>query len=135
VAARAPLLVLAVLAAGLCTGCGASDRAPDAAGVVERFQTALGSRDGKSACAQLSEETARKLQQQERRPCEQAILDLQLPTGGAVARTSVYVTSAYVSLAEGPTLFLDEAPEGWEISAAGCRASAPEMPYDCELEG
>jgi hypothetical protein len=126
--------VLAVLAAILAAGCGASDRAPDAAAVVQRFQAALDNRDGAAACAQLNPQTAGKLQQQEQRPCEQAILDLGLPTGGAVARAGVYVTSAYVSLDEGGTLFLDEASHGWEISAAGCRPTAPDRPYDCELE-
>jgi hypothetical protein len=44
------------------------------------------------------------------------------------------VTSASVSLVGGATLFLDEASGGWEISAAGCRPSAPDRPFDCELE-
>jgi hypothetical protein len=44
------------------------------------------------------------------------------------------VTSASVSLVDGGTLFLDEASDGWEISAAGCRPSAPDRPFDCELE-
>jgi hypothetical protein len=39
------------------------------------------------------------------------------------------------SLAEGGTLFLSEAPDGWEIGAAGCRPTAPDQPYDCGLEG
>jgi hypothetical protein len=39
-----------------------------------------------------------------------------------------------VSLLEGGTLFLDEGPGGWEISAAGCTPTAPELPFDCELE-
>jgi hypothetical protein len=134
VSAPATLLTLAVVAAGLCAGCGASDRAPDAAAVVERFQSALGERDGAAACAALNQETASKLEQQEQRPCEQAILELQLPTGARVAHTSVYVTSAYASLATGGVLFLDESSDGWEVSAAGCRPTAPDRPYDCELE-
>ncbi|MBA3264249.1 MAG: hypothetical protein H0T69_17635 [Thermoleophilaceae bacterium] len=131
----APAILLVLLAAGLCAGCGAADRAPDAAAVAERFHAALDGRDGAAACAELSEETAVKLAQQEHRPCQQAILDLELPTGDAVVHTSVYVTSASVSLLHGYALFLDEAADGWEISAAGCRPTAPDMPYDCELEG
>jgi hypothetical protein len=128
-------MLLALLAAGLCAGCGASDRAPAAAAVVQRFQAALDDRDGPAACAQLNEQTAGKLEQQEKRPCDQAILDLELPTAGDVTHTSVYVTSASVSLDEGGTLFLDEGPDGWEVSAAGCRPTEPDRPYDCELEG
>ena len=41
-----------------------------------------------------------------------------------MAKASVYVTSASVSLVDGNTLFLDEASDGWQVSAAGCRPSA-----------
>jgi hypothetical protein len=103
--------------------------------VAERFQAALQSKDGKAACAELSEETASKLEQQEKKPCEQAILGLELPKGSSVAFTEIEVTSAYVGLAEGGADFLDEGPEGWSISAAGCEPTAPDQPYECELEG
>lgn len=129
----ATVLALALLAS-LWAGCGASDRAPDAAAVAERFQAALAGRDGEGACAQLSEDTAGKLEQHEQRPCEEAIVELELPTGGTAAHTSVYVTSASVALDEGGTLVLNEARDGWEIAAAGCRPTAPELPQDCERE-
>jgi hypothetical protein len=45
------------------------------------------------------------------------------------------VTSASVALARGGAIFLDEAADGWEISAAGCRPTGDDLPYDCELEG
>jgi hypothetical protein len=135
VPASAAPVALALLAAALCAGCGASDRAPDAAATVERFQAALAAHDGEGACAQLSEETRSKLERQEGKPCEQAVLELELPAGGAARRTSVYVTSASVTLDKGGTLFLDEGAHGWEIAAAGCRPTAPELPLDCELEG
>jgi hypothetical protein len=129
-----PVLATVVLLAlaGLCAGCG--ERSDDATAVVERFQTALDGGDGAGACAELSEQTASALEQQEGHPCDEAILDLDLAAGREVAGTSVYVTSASVSLADGDTLFLDEASDGWEISAAGCRPSAPDQPFDCELE-
>ncbi|MEA2333190.1 MAG: hypothetical protein QOH58_3328 [Thermoleophilaceae bacterium] len=133
-AVRSALPTLAVLAAVLSVGCSASDRGPDVAAVADRFQSALESRDGEAACAQLSEQTASELEQQEQRPCEEAIVALELPAGGEVASTSVYVTSASAVVDEGGTLFLDEAADGWEISAAGCRPTAPDLPYDCELE-
>jgi hypothetical protein len=115
--------------------CGTASREHDAAAVAERFQAALQSKDGKAACAELSEETASKLEQQEKKPCEQAILGLELRRGGSVAFTEVEITSAYVGLAEGGADFLDLGPEGWSISAAGCEPTAPDQPYDCELEG
>ena len=114
--------------------CGTAGREADADAVVKRFQTALAGGDGAAACAELSEETAQALERQEGEPCDAAILSLELPTGSRVGDTKVEVTSAAVSLAGGGTLFLDEAPGGWEISAAGCSPTAPDRPFDCELE-
>jgi hypothetical protein len=119
----------------LAGGCGTTDRAPDAAAVAERFHAALGERDGEAACSELSEETASKLERQEGAPCEEAVLELELPRGGTAAETSVYVTSASVLLAEGGTTFLDEGSDGWKVSAAGCEPTAPDLPRECELEG
>jgi len=128
------ILATALLLGLACLWAGCGDRSEDASAVVERFQTALKDRDGAGACAELSEETASALERQEGHPCDEAILDLKLPTGAEVADTSVDVTSASVSLLEGGTLFLNEASDGWEVSAAGCTPAAPDRPYDCELE-
>jgi hypothetical protein len=123
--------VLAVAVAG----CGTGERADEAAAVAERFHAALESGNGQAACDELSEETASKLEQQEKTPCEEAILELELPKGGTVALTRVEMRSAFAGLAEGGADFLDEGPEGWKVSAAGCEPTAPEQPYECELEG
>jgi hypothetical protein len=128
VASLACLLALAV------PGCGTADREDEVGAVAKRFHAALESGDGQAACDALNEETASKLEQQEKKPCEQAILSLDLPKGGTVAEARVYVTSAFATLAEGGTDFLDEGPEGWRVSAAGCEPTAPSQPYDCELE-
>jgi len=115
-------------------GCGTADREDDAAAVAQHFHSALEAGDGGAACADLSPETASKLEQQEKKPCEQAILTLELQKGGSVADSRVYVTSAFTTLAQGGTDFLDEGPSGWRVSAAGCEPTAPSQPYDCELE-
>ena len=103
--------------------------------VVERFHAALEEEDGAAACAQVSEETQSELESQREQPCEEAILTLDLPTGGHPVNPRVYETSAAVDLAEGTTDFLDEGSQGWTISAAGCESTAPDQPYDCELKG
>jgi hypothetical protein len=128
------LVVLACATAAL-TGCGASDRKPDAAAVAERFQTALENQDGAAACAEVSDQAKTKLEQQEKAPCAQSILRIDLPAGGIAAKTSVYITSAAVHITTGPTTFLDEGPDGWKISAAGCEPTGPRQPFQCELEG
>jgi hypothetical protein len=129
-AAAAACLLFTVAA-----GCGTGERADDAAAVTERFHAALEANDGAAACDELSEETGSKLEQQEKKPCEEAILGLELPRGGTVADTRVDVTSAVATLAEGDSDFLDEGPDGWKIAAAGCVPTLPDQPYECELEG
>jgi hypothetical protein len=125
------LLVTLSLAA-----CGTGGREGDAASVASRFHAALESGDGQAACEELSEETTSKLEQQEGKPCEEAILSLKIPKGGTIAVRRVEITSAYMGLAEGSADFLDEGPEGWKISAAGCQpTSSSDQPYECELEG
>jgi hypothetical protein len=135
VPARAAILALGACLVLAATGCGASDRKSDAEAVAERFHAAIAEEDGRAACAELSEETATTLEQQEGTPCEEAVLGLELPRDGAAAETGVYVTSAFVDLVAGGTTFLDEGPGGWKVSAAGCTPTAPNLPYDCELEG
>jgi hypothetical protein len=101
---------------------------------VEHFHAALGAGDGGAACAELSEQAVSKLEQEEGKPCDQAILSLKLAKGGTVAVKRVEITSAYVSLAQGSADFLDEGPKGWKIAAAGCKPSGGDRPYECELE-
>ena len=126
--------VFACLLALAAAGCGTGNRERDASAVAQRFHAALEQDDGRAACAELNPETASKLEQEEMKPCEEAITSFQLPKGGTVADTRVYLTSAFASLAEGTVDFLDESSEGWWISAAGCRPTEPTQPYDCELE-
>jgi hypothetical protein len=87
-------VVLACLVAASIAACGSGERERDAAAVSERFHAALQAGDGQAACDLLNEETASKLEQQERKPCDQAILGLGLPKGGTVAATGVYVPRA-----------------------------------------
>jgi hypothetical protein len=122
------------LLALVLAGCGTANREDDAGAVAQRFHAALESGDGQAACDELNEETAAKLEQQEKKPCEVAILSLDLPNDGTVADTRVYVTSAFATLTEGGSDFLDEGPDGWRVSAAGCEPTAPSQPYECELE-
>jgi hypothetical protein len=129
------VVLFACLLAVALTGCGTAEREDDAAAVAERFHAALGEDDGEAACQELSQETASKLERQVKRPCEEAILELELPRGGTVAYRRVEVRSAVTRLAEGGTDFLDEGSDGWKISAAGCDPKLPDQPYECELEG
>ena len=129
-------LYLAVIVAGIAWAIAqgvirqGDDPAPRA--TVERFSAAIEARDGAAACAELTEDTRSKLESQEQKPCEEAILTLEL-SGGEVADTEVVDTSASVELLEGDRAYLDSTPSGWRISAAGCDPR-PGQPDDCELE-
>jgi hypothetical protein len=130
-----PALVACAFLALSLSACGAGPRANDAAAVTKAFHKALESGDGSAACDELSEETASKLEQQEGKPCETAILTLKIPKGGSVAVRHVYMLNAYIGLAEGSADFLEQGPTGWEIAAAGCKPTTADQPYECELEG
>ena len=128
-------LFACLLPALALAACGTGDRGSDVAAVAERFHAALERGHGRAACAELSPETASKLEQQEKKPCAEAILGVDLPKGVSVHETEVYERSAFASLGRDGAEFLDEGPDGWTISAAGCRPTAPDQPYECELEG
>jgi uncharacterized protein YceK len=129
-------IIMLVLVCAALAGCGTTTRDTDTAGVSDRFHSALDDGDGAAACRELSSETRKKLERDEGQACDEAILGLDLPAGATAARAKVYVTTALVEL-EGPpsSEFLDEGPDGWKISAAGCSSGAPDRPFDCELEG
>ena len=125
----ATIAVLALAAAGC--GTGASER--DARQSVERFYSAFEAHDGGGACQELAEDASSSLETSEKKPCEEAVLSLEL-TPTAVTDASVWVTSAEVLLEGGDTVFLDQIGGKWRISAVGCKP-LPGQPYDCELEG
>jgi hypothetical protein len=123
----------AAVAALALTGCGTGGDESAARSSVDRFEAAIEARDGPAACEQLSEQTSSKLEGSEKRPCEQAILSVELTPSREVVDASVWVTRAQVKL-DGDTVFLDETTQGWKVSAAGCTPTTPDQPYDCELE-
>lgn len=117
----------------LAAGCGTADREADLIAVADGFHAALQERDGAGACARLTADAAATLEQEEKRPCAEAILGLELPAGARAAAAEVYVTSGYADLPGDGVAFLDQGPGGWRVAAAGCSPSAPDSPYDCEL--
>ena len=129
-------LYLAVIASGIAAAIvlGFAREADDPAAreTVARFAAAIEREDGEAACAELTDDARSNLESQEKKPCEEAILSLEL-SGGEVARVDVADTSAAVDLTEGDRAYLDRTPEGWRIGEAGCRPR-PGEPYDCELQ-
>jgi hypothetical protein len=132
---RCSVLGLLLLCLG-ATGCGpAGDRA-QATQVAERFFSAVGSGDGATACAQLSPDTRKALEDDERKPCRDAIGGLRIETG-ALTDVEVYLNNAKADLGNGDSAFMSKTAEGWRLSAVGCKPGAEEpskAPMDCQLE-
>jgi hypothetical protein len=129
-------LAAAALAAAAMAGTGcASQETSDVTAVADRFHAAVANGDGAAACSELAPETRSKLEQEEKSPCAEAILEVELPRDAQAGDAGVYVTSATVALGGGRITFLDQFADGWKVSADGCTKTAPDGPYDCELEG
>jgi hypothetical protein len=128
-----PATLLAVLA---LAGCGTADDRNQARATTERFYAALLHHNGPAACAELSQDTITSLEQQESKPCRLAVRTLNL-RGGRVLRTRVYITNALVDLTGSEYAFLGREPDGWKLSAVGCRfdkGKPRDRPADCEAQ-
>jgi len=100
--------------------------------VVDGFYAAVRDHHGDRACALLSPDTRKALEQQESRSCDKAVEEVDLD-GGRARRVEVFSTDAAVELARGDMVFLGDSPSGWQISAAGCQPQG-DKPADCEVQ-
>jgi hypothetical protein len=129
------MLGLLLLCLG-ATGCGRTADREQATEVAERFFTAVGAGDGVTACAQLGADTRKALEDDEGKPCRDAIGGLSLEAG-TPTKLELYLTNAKADLDNGESAFLSLTAEGWRLSAVGCKPGSdpPEdEPMDCELE-
>ena len=130
---RASLVILLALATVPLTGCGTGGREDDIRAVAERFAAAVDEGDGAAACALLTADAREALQSDEKKPCSEAVTDLDVKAS-PVTNVSVEITSGSAHYAAGGNVFLDETTYGWRISAAACEPRPDGQPYDCELE-
>jgi hypothetical protein len=109
---------------------------PAAGAAVSAFGSALKQHDGARACAELTKQAQSKLEDERKKPCEQAVVEVasEVAPGGAVTTINVAESSAFVRTSRGPTFFLDKIGESWKVSAAGCTKRAGDAPYSCALE-
>ena len=116
-------------------GCGRADDRKTVGAVTERFLGAVSDGNGQRACAQLSDGAQQALEQDESKPCPEAVRELDDEIQpSAVTRAQVFVTTAKVDLADGQSAFLELTARGWRVAAAGCRPAGPDEPYQCVLE-
>jgi hypothetical protein len=128
--ARALPLAVAVLA---LAGCGRSGDRARVLSVAESFYAAVDGHDGARACTWLSADARQSLEQDQSEPCARAVEQLKL-SGHTAGRVEVYSTNAAVALRSGDVVYLETTPQGWRISAAGCRSPAYAKPATCELQ-
>jgi hypothetical protein len=129
-------IVLGLLLCVGLAGCGRSGDQVRVSEVTGRFFAAVGSGDGATACAQLSPDTRKALEEDEGRPCREAIGALRI-AAGSPTKVALYLTSAKAELDNGESAFLSQTGEGWRLSAVGCKAGEgppSDVPMDCELE-
>jgi hypothetical protein len=109
---------------------------PAAGTAVKDFGSALEQHDGARACGLLSPTAQSKLEDERKKPCGQAIVEVasDVKPGSAVTQIDVAETSAFVRTSHGPAFFLDKTHSGWKVSAAGCAKQAGDAPYSCALE-
>src|SRR4051812_27508939 len=101
---RRALPGLALLAVAAATaGCGQSAVRDTVHATTTRFLAAYSSHQGARACAALSDETRKELESQEKKPCPDAIGQVQLKPG-AVKHVDVELTNAKVDLTGGESV-------------------------------
>lgn len=133
---RRPALVALLLLCLGATGCGRSGDREQATDAAERFLAAVSAGDAAAACGLLAADTRKALEDEEQKPCGEAIGGVSIDEGSPIA-VELYLTNAEADLDNGETAFLSLTADGWRVSAAGCKAGdgPPEdAPMDCELE-
>jgi hypothetical protein len=131
------MVMAAALAAALLTcGCGRSSDRTQIESVTARLLQAAGGGEGGLACAQLTSDAIKQLEQQEQGSCPSSIGKLSL-TPAAIRRVQVYAFNAEVQLANGASAFVERTSSGWRVGSVGCRPTEGDPrahPMSCELE-
>src|SRR3954471_11727261 len=136
IAASATRRIAALAVAAGLVGCGGGGSRSDVRAVSDGFLQALGQHDDVAACRALSDQARSQLEDDEDKPCAQAIGGLGVEPS-TVRRVQVFMTNAKANLRNGDSLFLSQGQDGWRLDAIGCKPEAgkpADRPYDCALE-
>ena len=124
---------LAALAAVVLTSCSSTED-DSARGAADDFYAAVQAKDGAAGCNLLTPSTKDELEQSAEKPCDQAILEEDVPAVTDAERVKVYDTMAQVRYAE-DTVFLTRIGDSWRVLAVNCTRQPHERPYDCTVTG
>src|SRR3954454_20108205 len=99
---------------------------PAAGETVSAFRAALEQGDGKRACSLLTPDVQSSLEDERKKPCEQAIVEVKkdVEPQAAVAEVDVAENSAFVTTERHDAVFLGRNGQGWLIDASGCTRQA-----------
>jgi hypothetical protein len=113
-----------------CTGPGADQ----AAQVADSFEQ-IAPNDAAKACELLAPRTHDEVEKAAKKSCAEALPDEDLPDPSPLTSVDVFGHDAIARFGN-DTVFLARFPEGWRITAAGCRPGPSEAkPYDCDISG
>lgn len=97
------------------------------------FYRGLASADGSKACDHLAPMTLSQLEDSAAKPCQEAVLEEDVPALSGSGEVQVFGTQAQVSW-RGDVTFLARFEDGWKVTAAACTPRAA-RPYDCAISG
>jgi hypothetical protein len=130
------VMAAALLGVLLTAGCGRSSDRAQVESVTARFLRAADGGQGAVACAQLTPDAIKQLEQQEKGSCATSVGRLSL-TPAAIRGVQIFAFNAEVQLANGADAFVERTSNGWRIASVGCRPTQGEPrdhPMSCELE-
>jgi hypothetical protein len=116
------------LTAGAC----ANPQESSVEDTAQGFYRALDADDGTAACDILAERTRSQVEKSAQQPCDQAIVDEDIPSVGDAQQVNSFGVAAQVHF-RGETTFLSRFRDGWRVVAAGCMRQ-PDGLYDCQVE-
>lgn len=121
-----------VLLTGALSGCSnAADG--DVRSTATAFYRAVAEHHAMSACAALAPKTRSELEKSAGKPCEDAILEEDIPSVVQPRTVQRFGTMAKVDF-DGETAFLARFQDGWKVMAAVC-SDQKDKPYDCQIQG
>ncbi len=127
------VVVVPLLATGLATSGCAGQSGDPAVDRARHFYASVSHQDGAAACADLAPEARKSLEQQEKKPCADAILDQGLPDMVGRADVEVFGSMAQVTFPD-ETAFLSRYGDDWLLTAVGCTPVTGDKPHDCSVE-